>query len=209
MLAELTFPHARVPEVTGELSFTTLQAATGIGITRTGIEYKELYPLYQFARMSGWGIQVSFTNGESDHGRNGEADNDQAEDTFEHRVQTAAIDRSRVESVRPNRVALTGNLVSDVRALSGLTVQQIADAVGVTERTVFDWRNKPKQIPDEGRRTLEALHALAATLVGGLGPDGVAAWITNGPDAPSLLIRDGRIEEVRRRALQYEESLAT
>lgn len=188
-----------VPAVTGPLALYAFHAGTGLGTTRTGLEYRELYTLYQFARVEGWGIAVTF----------GDGDSDREDRTFHEQARRLARARPRVESPRPVAVELTGNLISDIRGLSGLTSQQIAEIADVTERTILEWRRHPKQIPERARKLLEGLRAVAATLVGGLGPAGVALWFMSEPEAPARLIKQGRIQEVKQRALSYEDSLGT
>jgi DNA-binding transcriptional regulator YiaG len=131
-----------------------------------------------------------------------------ADDTF---ARAAALAREQpfVASTLPEIPELTGNLVTDARSLAGLTTQQLADLCGVTERTMFAWRDHEGRISTDAEKTLRGLRAISAALVGALGPSGVARWLLAGPEAPFEELKAGRVDDVVARAQQYLDSPAT
>jgi DNA-binding transcriptional regulator YiaG len=83
--------------------------------------------------------------------------------------------------------ALTGNLVTDVCVLCGLSRDALADAFGVTNRTVYNWQRDGAPRDQAVVRRLRAMRSIAITLYGGLGADGVRLWLHVGE--PSRLER--------------------
>jgi DNA-binding transcriptional regulator YiaG len=189
-----------VPAVTGRISLRLLEAGTGVGMSRTGTEYRSVLAIHQFPRVEGWGIDVALS-------RVGNGDADAL--AVLHKVRELARARPHVESRLPEVPELTGNLISDLRTASGLTTQDIADLFAVEAEEVGGWRDEPATIPTEARRVLEAIRALSATLIGGLGSEGVRAWLLAGPDAPIGLLMTGGLDEVLERAADYRQTIAT
>lgn len=128
-------------------------------------------------------------------------------------LRAQALDMARhasyVESSQPQIPSLTGNLVSDVRALCGLSTLDLASSLDTDEATIAMWRDDPDVIPRDQLRLLQALRAICATLVGGLGPRGVAKWLVMEPDPPLGLLLEGKVEEVLRRVEAYKTSPST
>lgn len=108
---------------------------------------------------------------------------------------------------RPRVPKLTGDPVEDVRALYGLTYAQLGSLLGVTERQMHRLRGEP--ITGERRERLDALTALGLILIGGLGPDGARRWLESGDPPGAELLRQGRYAELRRRAEDLRDSVAT
>jgi DNA-binding transcriptional regulator YiaG len=187
----MTLAPATFDEVTGPMSADTLKAGTGFAGQRTGTEYGS-YVEYVFARFVAWGVEVQLPP---------------SNEILDEQIVRAARERPFVSSARPEAVKLTGNLVADIRATSGLTTSDLASLLGTTERTVAAWRRKGK-VPEDRRKMLEALRAVGTILVGGLGRAGARRWLTEGPNAPIDLLADGRVNEVLARAQRYETSVA-
>jgi hypothetical protein len=190
--AEVPVRQAEVPAVTGPVSLSVVAAGTAVGAWKTGAEYLDFLKFHAFARFTSWGVDVQLPY---------------EEETFDDRIARMARARPQVESPLPAHPPLSGNLIDDVRAICGLTTQQVADAVGVTERRVLGLRKD--KIPEERRPVLEALRAVGLTLVGGLGPAGVARWLTAGNPSALDLLKQGKVDEVRARVQRYEDSDAT
>jgi DNA-binding transcriptional regulator YiaG len=173
------------------MSADTVRAGTGFAGQRTGTEYGAFLN-YIFARFHTWGVEVQLPP---------------SNEILDEQMVRAARERPFVSSPRPEVTQLTGNLVADIRATSGLTTTDLAMLLGTTERTVAEWRRKGK-VPDDRRNLLEALRAIGAILVGGLGRAGAKRWLTEGPAPPIDLLLAGRLEEVLGRARGYETSVA-
>lgn len=125
------------------------------------------------------------------------------------RAQAAAlaVATPHVPAAPPHRPPLSGNLAEDVHAVCGLTWRQIADVFGISERAVAGWRTEG--VPGHRRETMEALRAIGAILVGGLGSNGVAIWLTAGSPSRLRRLRAGEIEAVAKEAGSYRDTPAT
>jgi hypothetical protein len=95
----------------------------------------------------------------------------------------------------------------NVRRLFGLTVAQLADVLGVTERQVYRYREGP--VPEDRRELLDALVAVGLLLIGGLGADGARQWLNSGRPSAAQLLHEGRSREVRARAEALRDSIAS
>lgn len=102
---------------------------------------------------------------------------------------------------------LTGNVVDDSAALFGMTKAELASLFEVTERQLYRWQSSG--IPDDRRRQFEALVAAGALVIGGLGAHGAGEWLKSGSPSAVDLIKSGRTEELRERALQLTDSPAS
>jgi DNA-binding transcriptional regulator YiaG len=187
----MTMAPGTFDEVTGPMSADTVKAGTGFAGQRTGTEYGAFVE-YVFARFHTWGVEVQLPP---------------SNEILNEETVRAARERPFVSSSRPEVTQLTGNLVADIRATSGLTNTDLATLLGTTERTVAEWRRKGK-VPDDRRKLLEALRAVGAILVGGLGRSGAKRWLTEGPTPPIELLLAGHLDEVLARARGYETSVA-
>ena len=134
--------------------------------------------------------------------RDGEADGQLA------RVARAMRDVPAAVAVeRPAVPELIDRPAENVRRLFGLTVGQLAELFGVTERQMH--RYLREGLP-EGRRALaDALVAVGLTVIGGLGADGARAWLHSGRPTAAQLARDGRIAELTARAEALRDSPVT
>jgi hypothetical protein len=105
------------------------------------------------------------------------------------------------ESLAPPVPQLSGNLAKDVHDLCGLSWKQVAAVFGISERAAAGWRTQG--VPAHREETMEALRAIGATLVGGLGPEGVARWLAAGEPSRLQRLRDGEVEAVASEARSY------
>jgi hypothetical protein len=97
---------------------------------------------------------------------------------------------------------LTGNLISDTCNLTGLTRATLASAFGVKERTIFNWQRDGA--PAVAERRLRALRTIAITLFGGLGVDGMTAWLeVDEPPRLARLCRGDSYDDVVAEARAY------
>lgn len=129
------------------------------------------------------------------------------DDDLRGRAASLAAATPHVAVAPPARPRLSGNLAEDVHAVCGLTWGQIADVFGISERAVAGWRTQ--SVPAHRAATMEALRAIGAILVGGLGPAGVAGWLTAGSPSRLQRIRVGEIDAVAAEAGSYRDTPAT
>lgn len=124
-------------------------------------------------------------------------------------AQAAALAREtpQVASQALPAPRLSGNLAEDVHVVSGLTWDQLANVFGVTERAAAGWR--AQGVPSHRVALMEALRAIGVTLVGGLGADGVAAWLMAGEPPRLERLRSGEVEAVAAEARSYLDVPAT
>lgn len=186
---------ATAPYITGPVFRYVIEAGTALKWARTGSE-SFVFDAFQLARLEGWGVKVQ--TDEPAHVAESGAD----------RAARFASMRPYVESIPIAPPELTGNLVADVRTLTGLTNQQLADFFEVSERRISGWRQRD-DIPAQKRRVLEALRAIGLTLGGGLGPQGVALWLTSGSPTPLSALRRGDIRSVVNRVRGFEDSTSS
>ena len=95
---------------------------------------------------------------------------------------------------RPVVPLLTGNLLDDSRAVTGLTLGQIAQAVRVSERAVASWR--AGSVPKHREPFFQQLRSIGLSLVGGLGPSGVQRWFLVGTPNRLERLAAGEVEQV-------------
>lgn len=125
----------------------------------------------------------------------------------ENLAAEVATKKSAVESRLPDIPESSGNLVRDVCTLCGLTIWELGELIGRTERSVRRWHeNRP---PASVRPQLEAMQAIGLTLIGGLGSGGVRRWLTTGRPSPLERIRAGQVAEVAKQVRAYEDSVVT
>lgn len=123
--------------------------------------------------------------------------------------RAAAIARNvpAVEVEQPALPTLTGDLLEDARLVTGLTLDQIGRATGVSGRAVASWR--ASTVPRHREDFLRALRAIGLSLIGGLGQDGVRRWFLAGMPPRLDRLAAGDVERVAAEARAYETSPAT
>lgn len=97
--------------------------------------------------------------------------------------------------------------VENARRLFGLTVAQLADLLGVTERQVYRYRDG--HVPQDRQEVLDSLIAIGLLLIGGLGARGAHQWLQSGRPSAAQLLHEGRSAEVRERAEALRDSIAS
>ena len=112
-----------------------------------------------------------------------------------------------VEVERPSIPELTGDSLQNTRRLFVLTVAQLADLFGVTERQMH--RYLREGLPDNRRALADALTAVGLTVIGGLGASGARRWLYSGEPTAAELAQQGRIAELTERAEALRDSPAT
>jgi len=150
---------------------------------------------------------VEFLGLTLDPGGDPPADPPPPADDFPGRAASLAAATPHVAAPLPPAPPLSGNLAEDVRAVCGLTWRQIADVFGISERAVAGWRTEG--VPGHRRETMEALRAIGAILAGGLGPEGVATWLTAGSPSRLRRLRAGEVAQVAAEADSYRDTPAT
>lgn len=118
-----------------------------------------------------------------------------------------AVDTPHVVTPQPPPPRLTDNLAEDVHVVAGLTWAQIAQVFNISERAAAGWRSQG--VPPHRRETMEALRAIAVTLVGGLGSEGVSRWLSAGHPSRLDRIGTGEVAAVAEEAKSYEDTPAT
>lgn len=131
----------------------------------------------------------------------------EAESDLMAQAADLAAETHAVSVALPQVPQVSGSLLEDVRAITGVTNAQIADVFGVSERAVAEWRDG--HVPSHRRQLLQSLLSIGLILVGGLGPAGVRKWLTQGRPARLDLIGRGRLGEVVAEAREFEHSPAT
>ncbi len=194
-----------LPTVTGPFDWYVVVAGTGVGASRTGLEYGTGQAPHQFRRVQNWGIEVVEQGPEDGDLADGASEVTSLQD----QARTFARAHPHVEITMAEVPRATGNVISDLRVVGGLTTADIAELGGVDTETVGEWRDDPSAIPRHARSVLEAARAIGSTLVGSLGAGGVANWLLSGPDSPMLLLSRGHVEEAVKRAERYRQTIAT
>jgi hypothetical protein len=118
-----------------------------------------------------------------------------------------AVETPHVVTPQPALPRLSDNLAEDVHAIGGLTWAQIAQVFNISERAAAGWRTQG--VPPHRQETMEALRAIALTLVGGLGPGGVSRWLSAGRPSRLDRIGAGEIAAVAGEARSYQDTPAT
>jgi hypothetical protein len=118
-----------------------------------------------------------------------------------------AIDTPHVVTSQPSPPRLSNNLAEDVHIVAGLTWAQIAQVFNISERGAAGWRSQG--VPPHRRETMEALRAIAVTLIGGLGSEGVSRWLSAGNPSRLDRIGAGEVAAVADEAKSYKDSPAT
>lgn len=108
---------------------------------------------------------------------------------------------------RPVVPELTEEPLENVRRLFALTVSQLADLFGVTERQAH--RYLRDGLPESRRQLAAALTAVGLTVIGGLGADGARRWLFSGTPTAAELAKQGRIAELAERAEALRDSPVT
>jgi hypothetical protein len=114
---------------------------------------------------------------------------------------------SWIVSPRPAAPYLSGDLLKDVLALTGMSRIDLAEALAASVAELAPER-EDSQLSIELRHRLAALRAAGLALYGGLGAAGVRQWLTTGTPTPIAAIADGRMEEVRVKLDRYMTSPA-
>jgi hypothetical protein len=122
------------------------------------------------------------------------------------RAAALAVEAPHVAAPAPPVPRLSGNLAEDVHAVAGLTWAQMADVFKISERAAAGWRTQG--VPGLRRETMEALRAIGVILVGGLGPAGVAEWLTAGSPSRLQRLRAGEVAAVAEEAQSYRDTPA-
>jgi hypothetical protein len=129
------------------------------------------------------------------------------EQTLQGQAAAIARDVPAVETNRPIVPQLTGNLLEDARAVTGLTLDQIGRATRVSGRAVAGWR--AGTVPHHREAFFQGLRSIGLSLVGGLGPSGVQRWFLAGSPTRLDRLAAGDIEGLAAEARAYETSPAT
>jgi hypothetical protein len=197
-------PPDQTPGVTGSLlpgDRDDVVITNWLTTMATGDEYGGAFVFAKVRFADLWGIVVR----ESGEARS--ATDNVTEASLQSRAAAIARNVPAVETRRPAVPYLTGDLLEDARAVTGLTLDQIGRATRVSGRAVAGWR--AGTVPRHREAFLQALRSIGLSLVGGLGPAGVQRWFLAG--APTRLDRlaAGDIESVATEARAYETSPAT
>jgi hypothetical protein len=118
-----------------------------------------------------------------------------------------AVQMPHVASPPPRVPRLGGNLAEDVHDVTGLTWSQIGEIFKISERAATGWR--VQGVPRHRQEEMEAMRAIGTILVGGLGPAGVAEWLTAGTRPRLKRLREGEVREVADEAEAYRDTPAT
>jgi hypothetical protein len=102
---------------------------------------------------------------------------------------------------------LTDDSLENTRRLFALTVAQLAELFGVTERQMH--RYLREGLPDNRRALADALTAVGLTVIGGLGAHGARRWLYSGEPTAAELAERGRIDELTTRAQALRDSPVT
>jgi hypothetical protein len=112
-----------------------------------------------------------------------------------------------VEVERPEVPDLTDDSLENTRRLFALTVAQLAELFGVTERQMH--RYLREGLPDNRRALADALTAVGLTVIGGLGAHGARRWLYSGEPTAAELAQRGRIDELTTRVQALRDSPVT
>lgn len=126
---------------------------------------------------------------------------------MEHVARSMTDVAAAVPVARPTVPELTGEPLENVRRLFALTVGQLGDLFGVTERQAH--RYLREGLPENRRSLANALTAAGLTVIGGLGAHGAQRWLFSGAPTAAQLAASGQIDELRERAEALRDSPAT
>ena len=194
---------SRTPALTGSLyaGETDRVIIHWLNDTATGDEYGGPFVSNKMRLADLWGVVV----------RHAEVAMPPAVDVVEESLQSRAAAMARsvpaVETERPAVPQLTGNLLDDVRRVTGLTYEQIARATRVSGRAVAAW--SAGTVPHHREPFLQALRSIGLSLVGGLGQSGVQRWLLAGTPSRLDRLAAGDVGGVASEARAYETSPAT
>jgi len=196
-------PVDQSPGVTGSLRYRESDAVViqkRFGDLATGDEYGGMFFIAKANLAEMWGIVVvsGATNAPTPV---------ISDDSFQGRAAALAREIPAVEVDRPGVPALTGVLLEDARAVTGLTLGQFAQATRVSERAVATWR--AGSVPQHREEFFQRLRSIGLSLVGGLGPSGVQRWFMAGTPSRLERLAAGEVERVVAEARAYESSPAT
>jgi hypothetical protein len=118
-----------------------------------------------------------------------------------------AVETPSVVTLQPPAPRLSNNLAEDVHVIGGLTWSQIAKVFNISERAAAGWR--AQGVPPHRQETMEALRAIAVTMVGGLGTGGVSRWLSAGRPSRLDRIGVGEVAAVAEEAKSYRDTPAT
>jgi hypothetical protein len=197
-------PVDQTPAITGPLrphGSDDLAVRDWLGPRGTGDEYGGAFVLAKVRLASLWGIVVRHSPGVA---RPAEST---AEETLQSRAAAIARHVPAVEIERPVIPQLSGDLLEDARAVTGLTLDQIGRATGVSGRAVAGWR--AGTVPRHREAFLQQLRSIGLSLIGGLGPHGVRRWFLAGSPTRLDRLAAGDVEGVAAEARAYETSPAT
>jgi hypothetical protein len=198
------------PGVTGRILYESSDSDAitrwVIGDTATGDEYGVILNIHREARLHQWGLALQYVT--SPEGVTEPADEEEEDaGSLVSVARSMARIHPAIEIAAPAIPELSGNLVEDVRAVSGLTYAQIAGAYGISERAVAGWR--ASGVPRHRRVSLEAVRSIGLTLIAGLGKDRVAEWLLAGTPSRLERVMVGDTDSVVGDARRYEYSPAT
>jgi hypothetical protein len=181
-----------------------------IGTWRPGLE-RLVLACEEQDRPTGWElghrvIAVAFYGGGPAYGGGG-ALLEGAGGGLAEEAAALAVETPHVVVSQPSSPRLSNNLAEDVHVVGGLTWAQIAKVFNISERAAAGWRTQG--VPPHRQETMEALRAIAVTLVGGLSPDGVSRWLSAGSPSRLDRIGAGEVTAVAEEAKSYKDTPAT
>jgi hypothetical protein len=190
------------PAVTGQLRWNSTDFATVENLLlreqATGQEYGDLLIIHVHGWLTQWGVLQAL---QEEAGELTGPEDDPATELVRQAASLAQL-LPAVEVERPEVPELTDDLLEDVRRVCGLTYAQLARVFGISERAVAGWR--ASGVPRHRATVLQALRAIGLALVGGLGVQGVARWLSDGSPSRLDRIAQGEEQDVAQEARRYE-----
>jgi hypothetical protein len=197
-------PVDQTPAITGSLRHGDRDDSVvreWLGLPGTGDEYGGAFFLAKRYLATLWGIGVQETSGAP------EPTGSTRDETLQSQAAAIARHVPAVEIERPVVPQLSGDLLEDARAVTGLTLDQIGRATRVSGRAVAGWR--AGTVPRHREAFLQQLRSIGLSLVGGLGPQNVQRWFLAGTPSRIDRLAAGEVEGVAAEARSYETSPAT